>query len=79
VRVVWAHRRKDGSTNVKLWLSEAATVRLWSGRPEWRDVRSVQRQAGYAWATLPRATRVRAQAVDAAANVGPSVKLHVQS
>jgi flagellar hook assembly protein FlgD len=77
VRVLWAHRRKDGSTNVKLWLSEAATVRLWYGRPEWRDVRSVQRRAGYAWATLPRATRVRAQAVDAAANAGPRAKAHV--
>jgi flagellar hook assembly protein FlgD len=79
VRVVWAHRRKDGSTNVKLWLSEAAAVRLWYGRPEWREMRSVQRQAGYAWATLPRATRVRAQAVDAAANVGPRAKAHVRS
>jgi hypothetical protein len=77
VRVLWANRRKDGSTNVKLWLSEAATVRLWYGRSEWRDAGSVQRQAGYAWATLPRATRVRAQAVDAAANVGPRVKAHV--
>jgi uncharacterized protein (DUF111 family) len=78
VRVLWAHRRKDGSTNVKLRLSEAAMVRLWYGRPEWRDVRSVQRWAGYAWATLPRATRVRAQAVDAAANAGPRAKAHVR-
>jgi flagellar hook assembly protein FlgD len=79
VRIVAAYHRKDGRTKVKLWLSEAATVRLRYGSPEWRDPRAVQRQAGIAWVTLPRATRVSAQAVDAAANVGPRAKAHVGS
>jgi flagellar hook assembly protein FlgD len=77
VRIVSARRRKDGRTAVRLWLSEAATVRLRYGSPEWRGVREVARGAGYTSATLPRATRVRAQPVDRAANVGPRVTLHV--
>ena len=77
VRIASARRRKDGRTAVRLWLSEAATVRLRYGSPAWRGTRPIARQAGYSSAVLPRATRVRAQAVDAAANVGPRVKAHV--
>ena len=73
VRIVSAHHRKDGRTAVRIWLSEAATVRLLYGSPELTGVREIQRQAGYSRVTLPRATRVRAQAEDAAANVGPRV------
>jgi hypothetical protein len=73
VRVVSARHRKDGRTAVRLWLSEAATVRLRYGSPELTGLREVQRQAGYSRVTLPHATRVRAQAEDAAANVGARV------
>ena len=79
VRIVSAHRREDGRTAVRLWLSEAALVRLRYGSPNWRVVRRVERQAGYSKAILPRATRVRAQAIDAAANTGPRVTVHVAS
>jgi flagellar hook assembly protein FlgD len=77
VRIVSARHRKDGRTAVRLWLSEAATVKLRYGSPHRGDVRTVERQAGYTKATLPYATRVRAHAVDAAANVGPRVKARV--
>ena len=70
VRIVSARHRKDGRTGVRLWLSEAATVRLRYGSPELTALREVQRQAGYSRVTLPHATRVRAQGEDAAANVG---------
>ena len=73
VRIVSARHRKDGRTAVRMWLSEAATVTLRYGSPEWAGSREVARQAGYSRATLPRATRVRAQATDAAANVGARV------
>ena len=73
VRIDSARHRKDGRTTVRLWLSEPATVRLRYGSPELTGLREIQRQAGYFGLTLPRATRVRAQAEDAAANVGPRV------
>jgi hypothetical protein len=73
VRIVSARHRKDGRTVVHLWLSEAATVRLRYGSPELTGLREVQRQAGFSRLTLPRATRVRAQGEDAAANVGVRV------
>ena len=73
VRIVSARHRKDGRTAVRLWLSEAATVRLRYGSPELVGLREIQRQAGYSHVTLPRATRLRAQAVDAAANLGARV------
>jgi len=71
VHIVSVRRRDDGRTAVHLWLSEAATVRLHYGSPEFVGVRKAVRQTGYSRITLPSATRVRAQAVDAAANVGP--------
>ena len=61
---------RTGAPAVRLWLSEAATVRLRYGSPELTALREVQRQAGYSRVTLPHATRVRAQGEDAAANVG---------
>jgi flagellar hook assembly protein FlgD len=73
VRIVSARHRKDGRTAVRLWLSEAATVRLRYGSPALAGVREIRRQAGYSRLTLPRATRVRAQAEDAAENIGPRV------
>jgi flagellar hook assembly protein FlgD len=73
VRIVSARRRKDGLTAVRLWLSEAAAVTLRYGSPEWGGSREVERQAGYSRLRLPRATRVRAQASDLAANPGPGV------
>ena len=79
VRIVSADRRKDGRTVVRLWLSEAAAVRLRYGSPELAGLREVERQAGYSRVTLPRATRVRAQAEDAAANVGPRATARVGS
>jgi flagellar hook assembly protein FlgD len=79
VRIVSARHRKDGRTAVRLWLSEAATVRLRYGSPELVGLREVQRQAGYSHLTLPRATRVRAQAVDAAANLGARVTVKLAS
>ena len=54
-------------------MSEAGTVTLRYGSPDWVGSREIERQAGYSSLTLPRATRVRAQARDAAANVGPRV------
>jgi flagellar hook assembly protein FlgD len=79
VRIVSARHRKDGRTAVRLWLSEAATVRVRYGSPELTRLRELHRQAGYSHVTLPRATRVRAQAEDAAANVGPRVTTRVGS
>jgi hypothetical protein len=73
VRIVSARHRKDGRTAVRIWLSEAATVTLRYGSPEWGGSREVERQAGYSNLRLPRATRVRAQASDRAANLGPRV------
>ena len=73
VRIVSARHRKDGRTAVRIWLSEAALVTLRYGSPEWAGSREVERQAGYSRLRLPRATRVRAQAVDSAANLGPRV------
>jgi flagellar hook assembly protein FlgD len=73
VRIGSARRRKDGRTAIRLWLSEAATVRLRYGSPKFAGAREVQRQAGYSHLTLPRATRVHARAVDAAANLGARV------
>ena len=64
---------RTGAPAVRLWLSEAATVRLRYGSPELTGLREVQRQAGYSRVTLPHATRVRAQGEDAAANVGARV------
>jgi hypothetical protein len=58
---------------VHLWLSEAAAVRLRYGSPELAGLREVERQVGYSHLTLPHATRVRAQAEDAAANVSARV------
>jgi len=77
VRIDSAGHRKDGRTAVRLWLSEPATVRLRYGSPELTGLREIQRQAGYFGLTLPRATRVRAQAEDAAANIGPRVTARV--
>jgi len=79
VRIVSARRREDGRTVVRLWLSEAATVRLRSGAPEWGEVHTVERHAGYSKAILPRATRVRAQGIDAAANKGARVTVRLRS
>jgi flagellar hook assembly protein FlgD len=74
VRVVSA-RRRDGRTHLRLWLSEGATL----------DVRylplgggaaaetEAARPPGYSRLTLPRASRVRLQGEDAAANVGSRV------
>ena len=73
VRIVSARRREDGHTAVRIWLSEAGAVTVRYGSPEWAGSRKVERQAGYSRLTLPRATRVRAQARDAAANIGPRV------
>ena len=73
VRIVSARHREDGHTSVRIWLSEAGTVTLRYGSPDWVGSREIERQAGYSSLTLPRATRVRAQARDAAANVGPRV------
>jgi flagellar hook assembly protein FlgD len=73
IRIVSARHRKDGRTVVYLWLSEAATVRLRYGSPEFAGLREVDRQGGYSRLTLPHATRVRGQAEDAAANVGARV------
>ena len=73
VRIDSARHRKDGRTAVRLWLSEPAMVRLRYGSPELFGRREIQRRAGSFGLTLPRATRVRAQAEDAAANVGPRV------
>ena len=70
VRIVSARHGKDGRTAVRIWLSEAATVTLRYGSPEWAGSRQVERQAGYSRLRLPRATRVRARAADAAANLG---------
>ena len=77
VRIVSARRRKDERTAVRLWLSEAASVRIRYGSPELTGLRERQRQAGYTRLTLPRATRVRAKAEDAAANVGRRVTARV--
>jgi flagellar hook assembly protein FlgD len=77
LRIVSARHRKDGRTAVRLWLSEAATVRLRYGSPAWRGTRTLERQAGYSSVVVPRATRVRAQAVDAAANSGSRVTVHL--
>jgi flagellar hook assembly protein FlgD len=79
VRIVRARHRSDGRTRVRLWLSEAATVRLRYGSPEWAGLRLVERAAGYSRVTLPRATRVQAQAFDAAANIGARVTARVGS
>jgi N-acetylmuramoyl-L-alanine amidase/FlgD Ig-like domain len=79
VRIVSARHRKDGRTAVRLWLSEAATVRVRYGSPELVGLRELHRQAGYSRVRLPRATRVRARAEDAAANVGPRVTARVGS
>jgi flagellar hook assembly protein FlgD len=73
IRIVSARHRKDGRTVVHLWLSEAAAVRLRYGSPELAGLREVERQVGYSHLTLPHATRVRAQAEDAAANVSARV------
>jgi flagellar hook assembly protein FlgD len=78
VRVVWARHRKDGRTAVRLWLSEAATLRVRHGSPEWGGVRIVKRPAGYSSLTLGRATRIRMQGIDAAANIGERVIARVR-
>jgi hypothetical protein len=70
---VSARHRKDGHTAVRIWLSEAGSVALRYGSPKWAGSREVERQAGYSSLRLPRATRVRAQASDVAANLGPRV------
>jgi flagellar hook assembly protein FlgD len=77
VRIVSARHRNDGKTAVRLWLSEAATLRVRHGSPEWDAVRIVKRPAGYSSLTLARASRVRVQGVDAAANIGARVTAHV--
>jgi flagellar hook assembly protein FlgD len=77
VRIVSARHRKDGRTAARLWLSEAATLRVRRGSPEWGAVRIVKRAAGYSSLTLARATRIRVQGVDAAANIGARVTAHV--
>jgi hypothetical protein len=79
VRIVSARRRKDGRTEVRLWLSESATLRVRHGSPEWSAARLVGRPAGYSSLTLAPATRVRLQGVDEAANIGPRVTSHVSS
>jgi len=79
VRIVSARHRKDGRTAVRLWLSEAATLRVRHGSPEWGAVRFVKRPAGYSSLTLARATRIRVQGVDAAANIGARVTARVGS
>ena len=78
VHIVSARHRKDGRTVVHLWLSEAATVRLRYGSPEFTGLREVQRQAGFSHLSLPRATRVRAQGEDTAANVGGRVTVKLE-
>ena len=72
VRVLSA-RLKDGRSHVRLWLSEAATLRVRYASPLGGASRSVDRPAGYSRLSLPRATRVRLQGTDAAANVGARV------
>jgi flagellar hook assembly protein FlgD len=72
VRVLSA-RLKDGRSHVRLWLSEAATLRVRYGSPLGGASRFVDRPAGYSRLSLPRATRVRLQGTDAAANVGARV------
>ena len=79
VRIVSARHRKDGRTEVRLWLSESATLRVRHGSPEWSAARLVERPAGYSSLTLAPATRVRLQGVDEAANIGPRVTSHVSS
>jgi flagellar hook assembly protein FlgD len=76
VRVAWARRTETG-TVVRIWLSEAASVRVWYGRPTWRDGGSVrvERGAGYSRVRLPeRAAQVRLVPTDAALNRGSAVK-----
>jgi flagellar hook assembly protein FlgD len=74
VRVV-SDRVKNRRTRVRLWLSEAATVRVRYASPDWQSggFRTVHRSAGYSRLSLPRATKVRLQAADSAANVGTLV------
>jgi flagellar hook assembly protein FlgD len=77
VRVLSA-RLKDGRSHIRLWLSEAATLRVRYGSPRWEASRLISRPAGYSRLSLPRATRVRLQGVDAAANVGARVIARVK-
>jgi len=72
-------RLRDGRTRLKVWLSEAATLRLRWASPDWADggSRLASRPAGYSRLTLPRAMRVRVQGVDAAANAGARVVAQV--
>jgi flagellar hook assembly protein FlgD len=75
VRVLSVGRKRNGHTRVRLWSSEPAVVRVRWGSPDWASggSRSVRRPAGPSSITVPRATRVRLQGVDAALNVGRRV------
>jgi flagellar hook assembly protein FlgD len=72
VRIVSA-RRHDGRTRLRLLLSEAATLHLRYLPLAGGDALTTNavRPAGYSRVTLPRASRVRVQGEDAAANIGP--------
>ena len=78
VRILFA-RIRDGRTHVRLWLSEAASLRARYAAPDWQSggSRTVNRAAGYSRLTLPRAWKVRLHGVDAAANVGARVTARV--
>jgi flagellar hook assembly protein FlgD len=75
VRVVRARRTESG-TLLRIWLSENASVRVWYGRPRWRNGGSVrvERKAGFSRVRLPmRAAQVRLLPTDEARNRGSAV------
>ena len=78
VRIVSA-RLRDGKTRLRVWLSEAAALSVQWASPDWESggARTVQRTAGYSRLTLPRSSKVRADAEDAAANAGLEVSTPV--
>jgi flagellar hook assembly protein FlgD len=78
VRILSA-RIKNGRTHLRLWLSEAASLRVRYAAPDWRSggSRTVDRPAGYSRLRLPRARKVRVRGVDAAANRGARVTARV--
>ena len=72
IRVLSA-RARDGRSIVRIALSEAATIRVRLGSPEWGPTRLLRREAGERRLVLPRAERVRLQPVDDADNTGRRV------